>query len=363
MAAAANTPSGGQPRTASASRPMGVTGWRSSGPRNRPSPAVAPIHVRMPPPGGLRGGPGAASRGSRGGGAADGRSPSSQRVPVAPAAPVASAAPVARDDSRGERPRSRRRSPLRSIGSSAGRAAGRPEGRSSRRSMGSSAYRSAGRRGRAVPPLRRPGLGGLPSRGSPNSEGAAAGSSGRPSRDRRARAWYSGPCLRGSAYSRGLIVQYVPLDAPYHVAPLQPGSKGSSSAPSYEVEPGVAARAGPRRLDGRRGRPDGESGSAGPGRAAPPGPPFAVPGSVSEGPVGRPLPSSVPGGCVRSPAARGRAPGDRRPSARPEARARDGSARHGSRGPFESAPRLGSAELAVERLPARRPRTGSVSSS
>jgi hypothetical protein len=29
-----------------------------------------------------------------------------------------------------------------------------------------------------------------------------------------------------------LIVQYVPLDVPYHVAPDQPGSNGSSSAAS-----------------------------------------------------------------------------------------------------------------------------------
>ena len=50
--------------------------------------------------------------------------------------------------------------------------------------------------------------------------------------DRRARRWYSGPCLRGSAYSFGLIVQYVPLEVPYHEPPLQPGSNGSSSAGS-----------------------------------------------------------------------------------------------------------------------------------
>ena len=41
-----------------------------------------------------------------------------------------------------------------------------------------------------------------------------------PARDvRRARAWYSGPCLRGSAYSLGLVVQYVPLEVPYQLAP------------------------------------------------------------------------------------------------------------------------------------------------
>ena len=44
---------------------------------------------------------------------------------------------------------------------------------------------------------------------------------------RRARAWYSGPCLRGSAYSFGLSVQYVPLVVPYQLAPPQSGSNGA----------------------------------------------------------------------------------------------------------------------------------------
>src|SRR5215212_6298225 len=80
----------------------------------------------------------------------------------------------------------------------------------------------------------------------PSSGSVAVGSSeSAPARDRRARAWYSGPCLRGSAYSFGLIVQYVPLDAPYQVPPDHSGSNGSSSATSYVVEPGVA------RFDGR----------------------------------------------------------------------------------------------------------------
>ena len=48
---------------------------------------------------------------------------------------------------------------------------------------------------------------------------------------RLARAWYSGPCLRGSAYSFGLSVQYVPLVVPYQLAPRQSGSNGPS-APS-----------------------------------------------------------------------------------------------------------------------------------
>src|SRR5690349_12105369 len=62
---------------------------------------------------------------------------------------------------------------------------------------------------------------------------------------RRARAWYSGPCFRGSAYSRGLIVQYVPEDGPYHAPPSQSGSSGSAAS-SYVVEPGLAVL-GPRR--------------------------------------------------------------------------------------------------------------------
>ena len=44
---------------------------------------------------------------------------------------------------------------------------------------------------------------------------------------RRARAWYSGPCLRGSAYSRGLIVQYVPEAGPYQPRPATPGRAAS----------------------------------------------------------------------------------------------------------------------------------------
>src|SRR6476619_5550063 len=76
---------------------------------------------------------------------------------------------------------------------------------------------------------------------------------------RRALAWYSGPCLRGSAYSFGLIVQYVPLAAPYQPAPLQPGSNGSSSPGSYNVEYGVALFGDRRRPDGRRARPGPEA--------------------------------------------------------------------------------------------------------
>ena len=49
---------------------------------------------------------------------------------------------------------------------------------------------------------------------------------------RRARAWYSGPCFRGSAYSRGLIVQYVRDDGPYQEPPSHSGSSGASAASS-----------------------------------------------------------------------------------------------------------------------------------
>ena len=65
-------------------------------------------------------------------------------------------------------------------------------------------------------------------------------SSPRSCRALRARAWYSGPCLRGSAYSFGLSVQYVPDVVPYHDAPPQSGSNVSGSTSSYDVEPSVA---------------------------------------------------------------------------------------------------------------------------
>ena len=47
---------------------------------------------------------------------------------------------------------------------------------------------------------------------------------------RRARARYSGPCLRGSAYSFGLTVQCVPEVVPYHVPPLHSGSQSTASS-------------------------------------------------------------------------------------------------------------------------------------
>ena len=62
-----------------------------------------------------------------------------------------------------------------------------------------------------------------------------------PGSGRRARDRYSGPCRRGSAYSRGLMIQYSPDDGPYQEAPLQVGSL-ASRASSYEVEPIVALR-------------------------------------------------------------------------------------------------------------------------
>jgi hypothetical protein len=45
--------------------------------------------------------------------------------------------------------------------------------------------------------------------------------------------------LRGSANSFGLIVQYVPDEPPYQLAPSHSGSNGSNSAPSYEVDVGL----------------------------------------------------------------------------------------------------------------------------
>ena len=64
---------------------------------------------------------------------------------------------------------------------------------------------------------------------SPGTGSASAAPENRDRVARRARAWYSGPCLRGSAYSFGLSVQYVPLVVPYQLAPRQSGSKGPST--------------------------------------------------------------------------------------------------------------------------------------
>src|SRR5262249_41690981 len=148
-------------------------------------------------------------------------------------------------------------------------------------------------------------------------------------------------------HSLGLIVQYVPLAAPYQPAPLQPGSNGSSSAGSYEVEYGVALFGAWRRPDGRRDRgapleellvdPAAEPAPA----AAPPAPleSFVVDPEAPDG---------------RAPV--GRAPG-RRPSARPDARARSGSARHASDDAFDAEPELEPAG----RAPGRRLALGRMS--
>ena len=116
------------------------------------------------------------------------------------------------------------------------------------------------RRGRRVGP--RSGVGGSPVRGAAASATAAAA--------RRARAWYSGPCLRGSAYSFGLIVQYVPLVVPYQLAPPQSGSNGlrrRRRTRSSRASP-CSAAVGGRDARGRRRRP--RSGAA-PRRCRPAG--------------------------------------------------------------------------------------------
>jgi len=85
----------------------------------------------------------------------------------------------------------------------------------------------------------------------------------------------------------GLIVQYVPLAAPYQPAPLQPGSNGSPSVPSYEVEP-IVAFGRPRR-EPRLDRGAAPVGAPAPGPPAPAGEPIPGPG-----PDPVPLPLAVP---------------------------------------------------------------------
>ena len=85
-------------------------------------------------------------------------------------------------------------------------------------------------------------------RGASNAAATASGASATASIGRRARCWYSGPCFRGSAYSRGFTIQYSPDDGPYQDAPLQVASPGSRTS-SYEVEPIVALRTSRRRPD------------------------------------------------------------------------------------------------------------------
>ena len=168
-----------------------------------------------------------------------------------PRTPPIRSSPIARAMSAAARPRSggggsswpagrRGRAPP---GAAAARSACRPAPRSTRRRRRRSTpttswwCASGGRRdrGRAARRPLRPGR-----RRAPGPAGPAP-----PDRQhaiglaRRARAWYSGPCLRGSAYSFGLSVQYVPLVVPYQLAPRQSGSNGPS-APSYDVDPRVA---------------------------------------------------------------------------------------------------------------------------
>ena len=125
---------------------------------------------------------------------------------------------------------------------------------------------------------------------------------------RRARAWYSGPCLRGSAYSFGLIVQYVPLDVPYQARRSSPARTAprrrprtrsirawpcSGPPPRRPRRPRVCAAPARRRPAGpRRRRP--------PGRAWPAG----RPPPAASGPGRRGLAAGV-----RPVRRRGRAPG------------------------------------------------------
>ncbi len=126
------------------------------------------------------------------------------------------------------------------------------------------------------------GVGPGSSRSSGTSPRAAAAAA------RRARAWYSGPCLRGSAYSLGLSVQYVPEVVPYHDAPPQSGSNGSASAPSYDVEPRVALLVG-RPSPFPLPPPPACDPSPPPDPGAPPGEPAPAPGAP-----GAPLPAPAP---------------------------------------------------------------------
>ncbi len=127
-------------------------------------------------------------------------------------------------------------------------------------------------------------------RGASGPVSALAGPAARAAR--RALAWYSGPCLRGSAYSFGLIVQYVPLVVPYQLAPTQSGSNG--------LAVGLVIRRGAeRRLLGvaiRLGRPAGARcpcatrRSMMPGRVAGPGVgPGLRPVRLPSAPAGRRL--------------------------------------------------------------------------
>src|SRR5436190_16964359 len=102
-----------------------------------------------------------------------------------------------------------------------GRAAG-PTGSAGGGPTGSAGGGSAGAAGSAAVSA----AGTLRSTGLPGGHGRAG---------RRARAWYSGPCLRGSAYSFGLSVQYVPLVVPYQLAPRQSDRKSTRLNSSHTV--------------------------------------------------------------------------------------------------------------------------------
>ena len=333
MSVAVATPSGGQPRRASTSRPVPVAWARSRGPAR-------------------------ASRGSRTdprarcSDSSDSDAPARGRGRASPGWRPGAAPASGRSSVRGSADGSRAVAPSRVVAEShvvdpvgVGPAGVRPRVRAADGpdvpTGGACAGRSSAR---------------SPSGGDASGEDGSAGASlpgsssmiQRPAADRRARRWYSGPCLRGSAYSFGLIVQYVPLEAPYQVAPVQPGSNGSSSAASYEVEPGVA------RFEGRRRAPARRPAVGSPARPGLEPVPLALPPAPgAEGPA---LPSEPPapdgpvvGSSLRGLPGRGRVPGGgrRRPSSVPDARARSGSAAHGSR-----------AGAVPGRDPIRRPRWG-----
>ena len=147
---------------------------------------------------------------------------------------------------------------------------------------------------------------------------------------RRARAWYSGPCLRGSAYSLGLIVQYVPDVVPYQDAPPQSGSNAPGRRRHTTSSRGSPFRR--RRSPGvSPGRPGSVEGPAGPVDAVPvvDPPPFVEPEPFVDPEPGAPE-GRLAGrlGPVRGPGlGRGRPP-----YARYVAPARSGSASQARRG-------------------------------
>ena len=127
-------------------------------------------------------------------------------------------------------------------------AAGRPRGArrvARRRPPGASAARRRCRRRWSVRPSPRPAAQAPDSRlrrasagrsrllgPAPSPAGIVHRRAWRPAATRRARAGTRGRACAGRRTPCGLIVQYVPLDAPYHGAAVQPGSNGSSSAAS-----------------------------------------------------------------------------------------------------------------------------------